>query len=248
LAEEKGRGTSDVGVFIPKDNALGHIFGQTRKVIVGVIHSRALPGSSRYRGESMEEVYEFAIEEGLRYREGGVQGLIVENHWDLPFSKPEDVGLETAAAMSVMAARVRAEVGLPVGVNVLANAAECSLAVAKASGADFIRSNQWVNAYVANEGLVEGAAAKAARYRAMLRADEEVRRIFGATPRLILKVVADPEAQEDRELFLLIRTDLQPKEARALLKRLRREWWLDAMLDAKGEMGIGLEYAGQPLS
>lgn len=164
-----------MGVFIPKDNALGHIFGQTRKVIVGVIHSRALPGSSRYRGESMEEVYEFAIEEGLRYREGGVQGLIVENHWDLPFSKPEDVGLETAAAMSVMAARVRAEVGLPVGVNVLANAAECSLAVAKASGADFIRSNQWVNAYVANEGLVEGAAAKAARYRAMLRADEEVR-------------------------------------------------------------------------
>jgi membrane complex biogenesis BtpA family protein len=123
----------------------------------------------------MEEVYEFAVEEGLRYREGGVQGLIVENHWDIPFSKPGDVGLETAAAMSVMAARVRAEVGLPVGINVLANAAECSLAVAKAAGADFVRVNQWVNAYVANEGFVEGAAPRAARYRAMLRAEDEVR-------------------------------------------------------------------------
>lgn len=164
-----------MGVFLPKENALGRIFGQARKVIVGVIHSRPLPGSPRYRGERMEEVYEFAVEEGLRYREGGVQGLIVENHWDIPFSKPGDVGLETAAAMSVMAARVRAEVGLPVGINVLANAAECSLAVAKAAGADFVRVNQWVNAYVANEGFVEGAAPRAARYRAMLRAEDEVR-------------------------------------------------------------------------
>jgi membrane complex biogenesis BtpA family protein len=67
---------------------------------------------------------------------------------------------------------VRAEVGLPVGINVLANGAECSLAIAKASGASFIRSNQWVNAYVANEGFVEGAAAKASRYRSLLRAEE----------------------------------------------------------------------------
>ena len=43
-----------------------------------------------------------------------------------------------------------------------------ALAVAKAAGADFIRVNQWANAYVANEGFVEGPAALATRYRAML--------------------------------------------------------------------------------
>jgi membrane complex biogenesis BtpA family protein len=67
---------------------------------------------------------------------------------------------------------VRVEVGLPVGINVLANGVECSLAVAKAAGAVFVRSNQWVNAYVANEGFVEGAAPKAARYRTLLQATE----------------------------------------------------------------------------
>lgn len=159
-------------MFPRKDNALERVFGRDRGVIIGVIHSKALPGSPRYRGESMEELYEFAIKEGMRYRDGGVHGLIVENHWDIPFSKPEDVGLETAAAMAVMVAQVRAEVGLPIGINVLANAAECSVAVAKAAGARFVRSNQWVNAYVANEGIVEGAAPKATRYRAALRADE----------------------------------------------------------------------------
>jgi membrane complex biogenesis BtpA family protein len=55
---------------------------------------------------------------------------------------------------------------------VLANAAIPALAVAKAAGASFIRVNQWANAYVANEGLIEGEAARALRYRAMLRATD----------------------------------------------------------------------------
>jgi membrane complex biogenesis BtpA family protein len=159
-----------LAVFPPKENALWQIFGAGGKKIIGVIHSKPLPGSPRYRGEPLDDVYRFAVAEGARYREGGMHGLIVENAWDIPFAKPEDIGLETAATMSVMADRVREEVGLPVGVNVLANGVECSLAVAKASGAVFVRSNQWVNAYVANEGVVEGAAPRAARYRALLGA------------------------------------------------------------------------------
>jgi membrane complex biogenesis BtpA family protein len=44
------------------------------------------------------------------------------------------------------------------------------LAIAKAAGAAFVRVNQWANAYVANEGLIEGEAARALRYRSMLHA------------------------------------------------------------------------------
>ncbi|MGL6020534.1 MAG: BtpA/SgcQ family protein, partial [Gibbsiella quercinecans] len=40
-----------------------------------------------------------------------------------------------------------------------------------AGGAAFIRVNQWANAYIANEGFIEGAAAKALRYRSQLRAE-----------------------------------------------------------------------------
>ena len=72
--------------------------------------------------------------------------------------------------MAVVTDRVRAETGLPLGINVLANAAIAALAVAKAGGGAFIRVNQWANAYVANEGFVEGDAARALRYRATIDA------------------------------------------------------------------------------
>ncbi len=154
----------------PRPHALEALFGKRRAVAIGVIHSRPLPGSPRYEGEPVGDLYAFAVAEGRRYRDAGLDGLIVENHGDIPFAKPDDLGPETAACMAVMAERVRREVGLPVGINVLANGAVAALAVAKASGAVFVRVNQWANAYVANEGLIEGPAAKAARYRAWLHA------------------------------------------------------------------------------
>jgi uncharacterized protein len=157
-------------VFRKKPNALQTIF-KKKKVVIGVIHSLALPGSPNYQGESLEKIYAFAIEEAERYVRGSVHGLIVENHGDIPFSKPEDIGHETSAVMAVMAERIRQHVKVPVGINVLANGAMTALAVAQASSAQFIRVNQWANAYVANEGIIEGPAAKATRYRAWLRAN-----------------------------------------------------------------------------
>ena len=190
-------------VFRPKPNAIASLFGR-RKAVIGVIHSRPLPGSPGYDGEAMEEVIGFAVAEAARYRAGGVDGLIVENHGDIPFAKPEHLGPETAACMAVMTRAVRAASGLPVGVNVLANGAIQALAVAKAAGAAFIRVNQWANAYVANEGFIEGPAGAATRYRAWLHAREvkifaDVHVKHGAHA-----IVADraiPEMARDAEFF-----------------------------------------------
>lgn len=156
-------------VFQPKGDTLHNLFNAP-KTVIGVIHSKALPGSPAYEGEPLESIYAFAVEEAQRYVRGGVDGLIVENHGDIPFSKPEDLGPETAAVMAVMTDRVRQSVPVPVGVNVLANGALTALAVAQAGSGAFVRVNQWANAYIANEGFIEGPAAKAARYRAWLRA------------------------------------------------------------------------------
>ncbi len=161
------------GIFPPKPDHLQRIFG-VRKPIIGVIHLPPIPGSPRYAGQPMTQIVEFALRDAHSYHSGGVDGLIVENAWDLPFAKPDQIGPETVASMTAVALEIRREVPLPQGINVLANAAVASLAVAKASGAAFVRINQWVNAYVANEGLVEGASARAARYRAWLRADDEI--------------------------------------------------------------------------
>ena len=97
--------------------------------------------------------------------------------------------------MAVLTERVRRATGLPVGINVLANAALHALAVAKAAGAGFIRVNQWANAYVANEGLIEGPAAEAMRYRRALggagrphfrRQPRQARRAMRSPPTAVL--------------------------------------------------------------
>jgi uncharacterized protein len=154
-------------VFRTKPNAVEAIFGR-RQAVIGVIHSLPLPGSPDYDGMAVDEIVGFAVAEAGRYRDGGVDGLIVENHGDIPFAKPDRLGPETAATMAVMTDAVRRAAGLPVGVNVLANGAVQAIAVAKAAGAAFVRVNQWSNAYVANEGFMEGPAGEAARYRAWL--------------------------------------------------------------------------------
>ena len=158
-----------MAVFRAKPHAIEAIFGR-RRAVIGVIHLPALPGAPAYDGQSMDSLARFALDEAERYRVGGVDGLIVENHGDIPFAKPDELGPETAACMAVITQGVRLASGLPVGVNVLANGAVAALAVAKAAGAAFVRVNQWANAYVANEGFMEGRAGAASRYRAWLRA------------------------------------------------------------------------------
>ena len=151
-------------------SALHALFGRS-KVIIGVVHLAPLPGAPRHEGQSVEAIYQRGLADARAYLGGGIDGLIVENHGDVPFSKPDDIGPETSAHMAVAADRIRREFGKPIGINVLANAAIPALAIASAAAAGFIRVNQWANAYVANEGIVEGAAAKAMRYRASLKAN-----------------------------------------------------------------------------
>lgn len=163
---------NDPSVYRPKRNALAEIFGRSRNVVIGVLHCPPLPGSPGYEGENIQDLIERTTEEATRYQRGGVHGIIVENHGDIPFAKPEDLGHETTASMAVIADHIRRHTTIPIGVNILANGARPAIAAAKAAGATFVRVNQWANAYVANEGIIEGEAARSTRYRAWLRASE----------------------------------------------------------------------------
>lgn len=153
-----------------KTNAIQAIFSR-KKAIIAVIHCDPFPGAPKYAGKTVDKIIERALRDAENYIKGGVHGLIIENHGDVPFSKPEDIGHETSAIMAVITEKVRQRFGVPLGISVLANAAIPAFATALAGGADFVRLNQWANAYIANEGFVEGAAAKALRYRNQLRAE-----------------------------------------------------------------------------
>lgn len=151
-------------------HAIQSIFGRP-KALIGMIHCPPFPGSPRFRGQSMSDIYDACMRDAQALIEGGMHGLIVENHGDIPFSKPDDIGPETTGFLAVVTDRIKSNFDVPIGVNVLANAPIPALAVATASGASFIRVNQWANAYVANEGFMEGRAAEAMRFRSMLRAE-----------------------------------------------------------------------------
>jgi membrane complex biogenesis BtpA family protein len=154
-----------------RGDAVLKIFQKT-KVAIGVLHCPPLPGTPRYDGEAVEALYDRALRDAEAYVEGGIDGLIIENHGDLPFLKPHRIGPETAAAMAVITDRVGRAFDVPLGINVLANAGIPALAIAKSAGAAFIRVNQWANAYVANEGFIEGEAAEILRYRASISAKD----------------------------------------------------------------------------
>ncbi|MEM0337700.1 MAG: BtpA/SgcQ family protein [Candidatus Caldarchaeum sp.] len=135
------------------------------KPVIGMVHLRPLPGSPGYGEWCVDDVLEQALRDAVALRDGGVDGIQVENLGDKPFTKPGDVGPETVSIVSIVAREVRKEVGLPVGVFILANAVSESIAAAAACGASWVRANMYNLAYVADEGYVESAAPVSERLR-----------------------------------------------------------------------------------
>ena len=158
-------------VLPPKPNALAELFAQPKPVI-GVIHLRPLPGAPRYGGDSVRDIYAAAAADARVLADGGVDGIIVENAGDMPFARPEDIGPETVAGLTAACLAVRDAVDTPIGITCVANGVIPALGIAKAVGARWVRANQWVNAYVANEGLLNGPAPQAMRYRSAIHGQD----------------------------------------------------------------------------
>jgi membrane complex biogenesis BtpA family protein len=144
------------------------LFGVPR-ALVGVIHTSALPGTPS-ASQDIDQVVETAVAEARVYASAGFHGVIIENTHDRPYLKGS-VGPEIVAAMAVIGREVRRAAALPIGVQVLAGANDCALAVAVACGASFIRAEGFVFAHVADEGLIESSAGALLRYRRAIGAD-----------------------------------------------------------------------------
>jgi uncharacterized protein len=143
------------------------------KPIIGTVHVAPLPGSPRYDGSSLRDIAARAVEDSRAYLDGGVDMLLIENAGDIPYQRPEHVGPETVAGLTAVGTTIREALpDAPMGVIVVAHAVLQSIAIAKSIGGSFIRANQWVHGYVANEGYIEGIAAEALRFRANIGASD----------------------------------------------------------------------------
>lgn len=192
-----------IGLLPPKGNALQDLFSEPKPVI-GVVHLPPLPGAPRYDGQPPEDIYAAGVRDAVTLADNGIDGLIVENASDLPFARPEDIGPETVAALTAACIRIGDAVDVPFGITCVANGVIPALAVAKAVGGRWVRANQWANAYVANEGFINGPSGEAMRYRARVLAKDvrifaDVHVKFGAHA-----ITADreiPEQARDVEFF-----------------------------------------------
>lgn len=138
--------------------------------LIGAVHLPPLPGAAGYGG-SMAEIAETALFDAGKYKECGFDALIIENTHDIPYLKGF-VYPETVAAMTVISNVLKNETGLPVGVQVLAGANTEALAIAVATGLDFIRVEGFVFAHIGDEGIHQSSAAELIRKRFDLSASK----------------------------------------------------------------------------
>jgi membrane complex biogenesis BtpA family protein len=141
------------------------VFG-ARKPLIGMVHLDPLPGSPRWAG-SMDAVLEVAVSDAETLVAGGLDGILIENFGDAPFFA-DAVPPETVAALAVASATVRAQVSVPVGVNVLRNDVRAALGIAAAIEAAFVRVNVHTGVMATDQGVIEGRAAQTLRARRLL--------------------------------------------------------------------------------
>ncbi|MGC9209343.1 MAG: BtpA/SgcQ family protein [Nitrososphaeria archaeon] len=128
---------------------------KVEKPIIGMVHLIPLPGSPGYSGWSMDVVIEKALRDARALVENGVDGLIVENMWDLPYYVAKEVPPEEMTAHAVAAREVVKAFDVPVGITVIHNGGRVALAIAKASGAKFIRDCLLTGSYLWDTGQLD---------------------------------------------------------------------------------------------
>jgi membrane complex biogenesis BtpA family protein len=150
---------------------LSDIF-RTPKPVIGMVHCWPLPGAPGYTGYGMQPIIDHALRDAYALAEAGCDGIIVENMWDIPFRAGPNIQPESIAAHSVVAAAIKREINLPMGLNLVHNGGVTLLAIAIATGAEFIRVCMFTGAGVWDAGeWDEGCAADLMRRRKELHAE-----------------------------------------------------------------------------
>jgi uncharacterized protein len=150
------------------------------KPILGKIQLLALPGSPGWEGQ-WELLTTRAEQEATALATGGVDGLIIENFHDTPYTAGR-MDAAGAIAMAMLAKRLKQFTDLPVGISVLRNDPETALAVAINAQADFIRFSVLTGALMTESGVVNSRLNELLHYKNHLKAD---------LPPLLVNVTAD---------------------------------------------------------
>ncbi len=142
---------------------------KSHKLVIGMIHLDALPGTPKYKG-NVREIIKKALDEAEIYSEAGVDSVMIENMHDVPYLK-KYAGPETVSLMSIIGYEIKNKTNMPAGIQILAGANKEAIAAAHAAGLDFVRVEGFVFAHTADEGIMESDAGELLRYRKMIGAE-----------------------------------------------------------------------------
>ena len=138
--------------------------------LLGVVHLGALPSTADHA--SMDVVLDHARRDAEAYAQAGFDGLVIENFGDAPFRRgtsDDPVTPDVVAGIAVAADRVHRATGLPIGINCLRNDGVAAYGIAAVTAARWVRVNVLTGAYVTDQGVISGEAARIAAYRRQLR-------------------------------------------------------------------------------
>src|ERR1039457_5728804 len=148
--------------------SLAQRFG-TPKPVIAMLHFPGLPGRPRHNAEPGRSHLAAVVGRDLETLQGaGVDGVLFCNENDIPYQLA--VGPEIPAAMAAVIGELRASVLVPFGLNILWDA-KASIAVARATGAYFVRE-VFTGVYASDLGLIAPALGDLAGYRTAIGADD----------------------------------------------------------------------------
>lgn len=147
-----------------------NIFKNKQKQLIAMIHVPALPGTPMNK-LTMKKIINVCLTEAETYLNEGIKTLAIENMHDTPYLLKK-VGPEIVSSMTAIALQIKNKFDVPCGIQILAGANKEALAVAKASGLDFIRAEGFVFAHVADEGIFQSDAGELLRYRKTIEAED----------------------------------------------------------------------------
>lgn len=93
---------------------------------------------------------------------------------DIPYIKSSKFGPEVVASVSAATREVQSVLKrkIPVGIQVLACGGKEAIAIAKATGCNFIRNEGFVFSHIGDEGFIDSNAGELLRYRKSIDADD----------------------------------------------------------------------------
>ena len=140
------------------------VFG-TPKPVIAMVHLGALPGTPLFDAEAgLDGIVEAALADLTALQAAGVDAVMFGNENDRPYEF--DVDRASLATMAFVIGRLRNEITMPVGVNVLWDPTS-TVALAAATGAAFCREI-FTGTYASDMGPWTPDAGAAMRYRGRL--------------------------------------------------------------------------------